>query len=101
MLALACIPFKHNIVVIRHKYIYALLWYFGICLGIFNGGSIPCSFYSVIHESLCERVSITWALVAALFPYLLYFVLVHSWGKTVLAFISFSKAFCKNTRSSP
>ena len=94
MLAITHNLFKRNVVTANQKHFYALCWYFGICLGIFNGGNVQLDFCSVVRLSLCDRVPVIWGLFSALLPYLLFFALERTWGRILLAVLSFLKAFC-------
>ena len=94
MLALNRMLFKHNIVCARHRHFYALLWYFGICFGVLAACNVMPESYSSMRTSLCDRVSLPWNLFSALFPYLLYLALRHTWGRMLFATVSCLKAFC-------
>lgn len=94
MFTVARFHLKYCIVSTSYKKFLLFLWYFGVCIGIFAGCRVNNSFYSLMHSSLCSRVSIVWVLISALIPYFLYLLLQRAWSRVFLACICFLKAFC-------
>lgn len=70
-----------------------LFWIFGILFGFFAGNKVPYSVVSLVRVSLPGSVSIVWALLLSLFPYLFCYLLRRFSLMGLLPFLLFGKAF--------
>ena len=69
-------------------------WIAGMVLGFVIGFNIPGDTVSLMRSLLYNRVSIVWLLYAAVFPYLLFYLL-HSFSlNTPFLLVLFGRAYC-------